>query len=226
MLGLRELIGLILRSEGVTYELRTVEGAGVIETANSSIRVEDSGRFEVLTRRGERFSGHAILSSEGFVSLRLKDPSLNFDYSHFLPHIEKCSTLHGHTATVSLEVLGLMGSGGYLIDFGELKRALKSVLNELDHKLIASVRYVVDSADGRVTLRFLGKGGEYALTLPSDRVVLLKGESTAENISMHIARRVAELLGAAPLLVRVELSEGLGKSAVSEVLVSGRASGP
>lgn len=226
MFGLRELIGLILRSEGVRYEIKTVYGASVIETANVVIRIEHSGRFEAVTGLGERISGHALLSADGFVGLRLRDGSLNFDYSHFLPHIEKCSTLHGHTATVSLEVLGRRGTSGYLIDFGELKRALKSVLNELDHKLIASVRYVAESADGRVTLRFVGKGGEYELTLPADRVVLLEGESTAENISMHIAKRVAELLGVAPLLVRVEMSEGMGKSAVSEALVSGRTSGP
>ncbi|MCS7094838.1 MAG: 6-carboxytetrahydropterin synthase [Thaumarchaeota archaeon] len=221
MLGLRELVGVMLESEGLNYELRDEGDVSVISTRNFTFKIERSGRFELIPASGPRLTGFALTTASSFVRLRVHDSSLNFDYSHFLPHIEKCSTLHGHTATVSMEVVGPLGHGDYLVDFGQLKRDLKFVLNDIDHKLIASRRYVETSRDSQVTLRFVGKGGEYVLTLPSERVVLLDGESTAENISKHIAERVAENLRVAPLLVRVEMSEGTGKFASSEVLVLG-----
>lgn len=200
--------------------MRSEGESEVISTKNFTLKVERSGRFELVAADGMRLTGQSLITAGNFVRLRLQDNSLNFDYSHFLPHIEKCSTLHGHTATVSLEVVGPLGQGDYLVDFGQLKRGLKTVLNDLDHKLIASRKHAESTVDGRITLRFMGKGGEYVVTLPSERVVLLNGESTAENISKHIAERVAGLIGVAPLLVRVEMSEGTGKLATSEVLIT------
>jgi 6-pyruvoyltetrahydropterin/6-carboxytetrahydropterin synthase len=46
----------------------------------------------------------------------------------------KCESLHGHNFRVTLEVTGdELDDNGMLIDFGELKSILKTVLAELDH---------------------------------------------------------------------------------------------
>lgn len=46
----------------------------------------------------------------------------------------KCESLHGHNFRVTLEVTGKeLDESGMLIDFGELKSILRTVLAELDH---------------------------------------------------------------------------------------------
>jgi len=46
----------------------------------------------------------------------------------------KCESLHGHNFRVILEVAGAeLDEAGMLIDFGELKKLLRTVLGELDH---------------------------------------------------------------------------------------------
>ena len=46
----------------------------------------------------------------------------------------KCESLHGHNFRVTLEVKGdHLGGSGMLMDFGELKKILRTVLEELDH---------------------------------------------------------------------------------------------
>jgi 6-pyruvoyltetrahydropterin/6-carboxytetrahydropterin synthase len=46
----------------------------------------------------------------------------------------KCESLHGHNFQVVLDVEGdQLDESGMLVDFGELKAALKAVLAELDH---------------------------------------------------------------------------------------------
>jgi len=52
----------------------------------------------------------------------------NFDYGHFIPKHNKCYTLHGHSARVRIRVLGYQSENDMLIDFGELKRLLKTLL--------------------------------------------------------------------------------------------------
>ena len=59
----------------------------------------------------------------------------NFSAAHFLRDYNgKCENLHGHNYTVLAHVKGAtLGSGGMLIDFAKLKKALRAVCDELDH---------------------------------------------------------------------------------------------
>ncbi len=46
----------------------------------------------------------------------------------------KCESLHGHNFSVTLEVTGRdLDGSGMLIDFGVLKKVLRTILSELDH---------------------------------------------------------------------------------------------
>ena len=58
-----------------------------------------------------------------------------FSAAHFIRDYNgKCENLHGHNYTVRAHVKGAMlGSGGMLIDFAKLKKALRVVCDELDH---------------------------------------------------------------------------------------------
>jgi 6-pyruvoyltetrahydropterin/6-carboxytetrahydropterin synthase len=61
----------------------------------------------------------------------------DFSSSHQLRHYEgKCENMHGHNFTVEVDVSGteLHERLGILMDFKELKRLLKVVTEELDHR--------------------------------------------------------------------------------------------
>jgi 6-pyruvoyltetrahydropterin/6-carboxytetrahydropterin synthase len=64
-----------------------------------------------------------------------------FAAAHFLEHYRgKCEKLHGHNYKVRAYARGQgLGPGGMLLDFGELKGALREVLSALDHSLLNEV---------------------------------------------------------------------------------------
>ena len=59
----------------------------------------------------------------------------DFAAAHFLKNFHgKCERLHGHNYKVRVYLSGReLDEGGMLVDFGLIKRALKEVLEELDH---------------------------------------------------------------------------------------------
>ena len=61
-----------------------------------------------------------------------------FAAAHFLKHYQgKCERLHGHNYKVRAWAKGpSLRPGGMLLDFGELKGALRAVLETLDHSLL------------------------------------------------------------------------------------------
>jgi len=66
----------------------------------------------------------------------------HFDSAHFLANYEgKCSNIHGHRWIVEVEVQAeeLHGSGqleGMVVDFGDVKKDLKEMVDEYDHAFL------------------------------------------------------------------------------------------
>ena len=60
----------------------------------------------------------------------------DFSAAHFLKDYHgKCERLHGHNYKVYAHVRGnRLNEGGMLLDFSELKKALRAVCGELDHR--------------------------------------------------------------------------------------------
>jgi 6-pyruvoyltetrahydropterin/6-carboxytetrahydropterin synthase len=55
------------------------------------------------------------------------------DCAHFLPGHEKCGQLHGHTYKVEVVIEGEHG-GGMIVDFADLKKETRAVLQVYDHR--------------------------------------------------------------------------------------------
>ncbi len=63
----------------------------------------------------------------------------HIDYAHKLPGHVLCGREHGHTAKILVEIEGEVNGGpsyqdNMLIDFSEMKRICKVVLDNLDHR--------------------------------------------------------------------------------------------
>ena len=104
--------------------------------------------------------------------------SAAFDSAHFLAGYEgKCSNIHGHRWTVEVKIRGeeLQSSGtkrGMLIDFGDLKKAVRGLAGSFDHALI----YETGSLRS-TTLAALNEEGF--------RLIEVGFRPTAENFARH-----------------------------------------
>jgi len=55
------------------------------------------------------------------------------DCAHFLPGHKKCGRPHGHTYKVEVIIEG-ENKNGMIMDFGDMKDAIRAVLSEYDHR--------------------------------------------------------------------------------------------
>ena len=62
----------------------------------------------------------------------------DFAAAHKLTMVgEKCENLHGHNWNVEVYVVGeTLNSAGVLVDFGDIKKAVRAIMKELDHKYL------------------------------------------------------------------------------------------
>jgi 6-pyruvoyltetrahydropterin/6-carboxytetrahydropterin synthase len=66
--------------------------------------------------------------------------SFRFDSAHRLTSVpagHKCGRLHGHSFVVELMVQGELGADtGWVVDYGDIKRACKPHIDALDHQYL------------------------------------------------------------------------------------------
>lgn len=66
----------------------------------------------------------------------------SFDSAHYLtqvPPTHKCSTMHGHTYTLTVWIKGELNREGWVMDFSDLKSEVKKVLAFVDHQCLNTV---------------------------------------------------------------------------------------
>ena len=107
----------------------------------------------------------------------------SFDSAHFLSEYEgKCANIHGHRWKVEVEVQSeALTKGGQLegmvIDFGDLKRDVKSMADAYDHALIVQIGSMRDE-----TLNCLEQDGF--------KVILVDFRTTAENFAKFFFKQM------------------------------------
>ena len=154
--------------------------------------------------------------------VRISKADLVFSAGHFITFDRRaCERLHGHSYRVAAEVHGPLDENHYVVDFVALGETLKRILHELDHHVLLPAEHplVRVAADEReVEVRFEDR----RWVLPrSDCVLLPVANTTTELLARHIGRRLLDELqarcGTRPSLVRIEVDEGYGQSAVCEL---------
>ncbi len=104
--------------------------------------------------------------------------SAAFDSAHFLHGYNgKCANIHGHrwTLQVTIAAESLQQGGekdGMVIDFGDLKRAVRALADDWDHALIYQENSLKDATIA-------------ALTDENFRLICVPFRPTAENMAKH-----------------------------------------
>ncbi|WP_298844928.1 6-carboxytetrahydropterin synthase QueD [Clostridium sp.] len=107
----------------------------------------------------------------------------SFDSAHFLSEYDgKCANIHGHRWKVEVEVQSenLTKGGqleGMVIDFGDLKRDVKSMADSYDHALIVQIGSMRDE-----TLNCIKQDGF--------KVILVDFRTTAENFAKFFFKQM------------------------------------
>ena len=128
--------------------------------------------------------------------VRIGLTGLTFDAAHYTPSGGKCEDLHGHTFTVDVEIEGVPGEDGMIMDFRDLREKVKSILSSWDHAFIVPERDV-----SKLKLE-----GPFGLKLK-----VIKGPAaTTECMAVQLADELRDALG---LPVKVRVWEGPGKYA-------------
>jgi 6-pyruvoyltetrahydropterin/6-carboxytetrahydropterin synthase len=128
-------------------------------------------------------------------TVRVAKDFLKFSAAHFMAYKGFREALHGHNYQVAVTVEGDLGSDGYVLDFGLVKRAAKRVCDELDEKMIVPVRSdcltVVERGDA-VELTY--EDGARFVFPRADVCLLPIAHSSAEELSRYVLGRLRDEL--------------------------------
>jgi 6-pyruvoyltetrahydropterin/6-carboxytetrahydropterin synthase len=153
--------------------------------------------------------------------VRVVKDYLVFCSGHFISYEgHKCEGLHGHNYRAAVEIEGPLDENHYVFDFVTLKRAARTLVDELDHRMLLATRNECFALEeSATTIRVRARDKEY--TFPRADCVLLPIENTtAELIARYLGGRLLEMLQRdhhyRPTVLRIEVEESFGQSAFYE----------
>lgn len=66
----------------------------------------------------------------------ISNPDFKFNAAHFIAYKGYRERLHGHNYRVSVRVKGRLGSDGYVVDFGDIKKSTRRICKSLNEVFI------------------------------------------------------------------------------------------
>lgn len=130
--------------------------------------------------------------------------TFTFCAAHRIEGHPKCGRLHGHNYLVTVFLMdSKLDNQGMVLDFGDLDREVKPLIDELDH------RYLISEAN-------IDMGDPYAAIASKngDGVFLDCKHSTAEALAAMFHSRIVTKLGCSPEELTVEVEETSRNSAI------------
>jgi 6-pyruvoyltetrahydropterin/6-carboxytetrahydropterin synthase len=153
--------------------------------------------------------------------VRVTKDHLGFCSGHFISYEgDKCERLHGHNYRAGVEIEGTLDDNFYVFDFIALKHRTREITDELDHRMLLPTRNPhIAVMEGQRSIQVQYRDREWLF--PRDDCVLLPIENTtAELLARYIAHRLAQVLQQQhhyqPAVLRVEIEESPGQSAICE----------
>ncbi|HXV43177.1 MAG TPA: 6-carboxytetrahydropterin synthase [Anaerolineae bacterium] len=155
----------------------------------------------------------------GKFCIHIEKDYLGFCAAHFITYDgHLCEALHGHNFAVRLNLEGPLDENYYVLDFIRTKKMLKSVCDELDHRVLLpteSKLVKVEQQEDSIGATY----GQRRYLFPREDVVLLPIPNvTSEMLAYHICTRMKETLHQAGVthlsFIEVEVKESLVQGAI------------
>ena len=141
--------------------------------------------------------------------------NIRFSSAHVIPEYEKCGRLHGHSYAIHAKLYGKQDEKGIIIDFSQIKKELKMIADELDHRILIpgnSASLTLKDEHDQITLDSMGK--KYILP-KQDCIILPLTSTSAENLSAYILEKILPKIKNEKSLTKIEIGvdEGYGQGA-------------
>ena len=160
------------------------------------------------------------MGTRGEFKVAVTKEDLVFASAHFITLAgHRCEALHGHNYRAGVVVEGaLEPENWYVLDFVALKRLMKRLTDELDHRVLLprdNPKLAIAAEGDAVRVAF---DGQPRYVFPArDCVILPIPNTTVEMLSQYLAGRVrAELTAGGALHLKaleIEVEENFGQSA-------------
>ncbi len=118
-----------------------------------------------------------------------------WEMGHRLPfHAGGCANIHGHSYKLWVELEGVSDENGMVMDYGEMKRLVRPLIERLDHAFLCDDRDEIMKS---------------FLSATQFKVLYVPFTSTAENIAGFLADELWSLFGLLPGIhaLRLRLQE-------------------
>lgn len=133
----------------------------------------------------------------------VNESKVKFSACHFLKEHYKCSRLHGHNYYVSVEISDKLDKNFFVVDFMELSKDLKSIVEPMDHYILLPTK----SED----IQIKEEGESVEVNTPDKRYVFPKTDvcflplpaTTSELLAKYIHDKLKEIYKEKKIVVRV-----------------------
>ena len=154
-------------------------------------------RRGTLTRARTAGLTDAIVPGPSRYSVVVAKDYLKFAAAHFIAYPGFREPLHGHNYQVSVRVEADLGTDGYVLDFGVVKRLAKALCDELDERTIVPARSdCLDVRAGDDVVEMTTAAGDRFVLPRQDCAVLPIVHSSAEELAAYLLGRLREALAA------------------------------
>ncbi|MEO8457934.1 MAG: 6-pyruvoyl tetrahydropterin synthase family protein [Chloroflexota bacterium] len=136
--------------------------------------------------------------------------TLRFAAAHMATFGGEVEPLHGHNYEIIVQIDGALSADSWVIDFGDAKRLVRAICQELDHKLILAHHNKLTKIgeDAGVVTILTNADKRYVVPI-SDVVLLDIDNTTAERIAEWFAGRLAAALSDAGVTNLTSLTVGV-----------------
>lgn len=146
---------------------------------------------------------------EVVINLRAEDiDGAYYHYTHGLQqHLGQCQRIaHGHRSRIEIEIDGKRSQH----DEEQWAKRLADIYIATEHHVVEEFEL---NGIQHSRLAYVADQGEFAISLPSSKVIVIPYVSTVENIAIYLAESIAKKK---PGTVRVKAFEGIEKGAFGE----------
>jgi 6-pyruvoyltetrahydropterin/6-carboxytetrahydropterin synthase len=133
----------------------------------------------------------SIISTTYSVFVSKED--FKFNAAHFIAYEGYRERLHGHNYRVSVQLHGSVAADGYVVDFGDVKKVVRSICKEHNERFLCPEKsnvLQIKTVDANVTIDC--QDGSHFSFPKSDCVMLPIMHSSAEELATYLGGRIID----------------------------------